>query len=804
MGHLDISNIIWGWIVFLWLLYLHSKIAYLEREIESLKPKEELKDIAPIPKEIKEPSKEPLDYKKSKEKRQKAKSAFNLELIINKIFGGNVLVRIGGVILFFGLIFLAKYMAKHSNLSISSKLIVVGLIGLILTLFGYKLRDKKGSYGEVLEGIGVATLYLDIFVATKFYNLIAIKSAFLAMVAVVIFSTIITLIQGSKTLAIFSIIGGFLVPILIDFNSINFIFGYYLILDIAIFFISWFYSWRLLNILGFIFTYLIATAWGVLRYEPIYFNQVAIYWISFYLLYLAIGILNSYKEGFKLNGYLDITLIFGLPFVGFSIWLVLVKDIDNGALYSSLALGSLYLVLAISLSKTERLKLLAKAFIFLSAIFFTLSIIFHFSYRVGSSIWAIEGASLIYLGLRKDLPFIRVSGEILLLISAILGLKYIECHQIYQVTAPLITVISLFFSAMALSKRGLDIISVRAYLLFGAIYWFISLANPLNTLGVSWHFVYLSALVLGSFILLVIDKLFSWEKIVKIQSYYFFLAIILFILDHLSQYGVNHPFANGGEIYFTLIAIWGILLLFIYRDNLPHKEAITILWIWYINLILALEGYYFGSSYEESLLLALSPILFSSILLLKRFSLDYIQVALIGLNLALILGFFGLSQYKGEIGYVAPILNIIDSIQILIVAINFIYLKRVSSPIIRAISYLMALVLPALILARATYHLFGIKWSVEAIFNSAIFQSSLSLTYSLIAIALMVSSIRFKKRSFWIAGFSLLIAVVIKLLFIDLSSIKALYRVITFMGVGGMLLLIGYLAPLPPSSSSKS
>ena len=48
-------------------------------------------------------------------------------------------------------------------------------------------------------------------------------------------------------------------------------------------------------------------------------------------------------------------------------------------------------------------------------------------------------------------------------------------------------------------------------------------------------------------------------------------------------------------------------------------------------------------------------------------------------------------------------------------------------------------------------------------------------------------------------GAGLLAIVVGKLFLIDLAALSGLPRVVAFLGVGALLLLIGYLAPLPPA-----
>ena len=46
--------------------------------------------------------------------------------------------------------------------------------------------------------------------------------------------------------------------------------------------------------------------------------------------------------------------------------------------------------------------------------------------------------------------------------------------------------------------------------------------------------------------------------------------------------------------------------------------------------------------------------------------------------------------------------------------------------------------------------------------------------------------------------------VVGKLFLVDLSNWSGLTRVVSFLGVGGLMLVIGYLAPMPPAAREPS
>ena len=65
---------------------------------------------------------------------------------------------------------------------------------------------------------------------------------------------------------------------------------------------------------------------------------------------------------------------------------------------------------------------------------------------------------------------------------------------------------------------------------------------------------------------------------------------------------------------------------------------------------------------------------------------------------------------------------------------------------------------------------------------------------------MMVWATRRASRIFWFIGGALLAATVVKLFLFDLSHVTGIERIVSFIGIGLMLLLIGYFSPLPPKA----
>ena len=80
----------------------------------------------------------------------------------------------------------------------------------------------------------------------------------------------------------------------------------------------------------------------------------------------------------------------------------------------------------------------------------------------------------------------------------------------------------------------------------------------------------------------------------------------------------------------------------------------------------------------------------------------------------------------------------------------------------------------------------------------------LSLVWSVTALLLMRFATRKQERKLWIAGAVLLGVVVAKLFLVDLSNVGGVERIVSFLGVGALMVGIGYLAPYPSTRGDET
>jgi uncharacterized membrane protein len=104
-------------------------------------------------------------------------------------------------------------------------------------------------------------------------------------------------------------------------------------------------------------------------------------------------------------------------------------------------------------------------------------------------------------------------------------------------------------------------------------------------------------------------------------------------------------------------------------------------------------------------------------------------------------------------------------------------------------------------LPRTLHHWIGVPYQLDEMSHSMLVQASVSVFWTVCALAMMIWATRRASRLFWFIGGGLLAVTVVKLFLFDLSHVTGIERIVSFIGIGLMLLLIGYFSPLPPKAA---
>src|SRR5690606_40904750 len=240
--------------------------------------------------------------------------------------------------------------------------------------------------------------------------------------------------------------------------------------------IAWVKSWRALNLLGFVFTWGIGIAWGVLAYTPESRDSTQPFLVLFFAFHLLLPILYARRRPPSRRDLIDGCLLFGTPLIAFSLQAGLMDGARMPLAYCALGLSALYALLAWLLRRREGYVLLSQAHALLAVGFATLSVPLALSAQATASVFALEGAALVWLGLRQGRTLPQLAGAGLQLAAAVAYALGADAMTDLQPLANpafmgmLLIALSGFASAWACRAAG-EVRIALAYYLWGLAWW---------------------------------------------------------------------------------------------------------------------------------------------------------------------------------------------------------------------------------------------------------------------------------------------------------------------------------------------
>lgn len=764
--------------------------------------------------------------------------------------GTNLMLKVGLIVLFFGVAFLLKYAAQQNLLPIEFRLMGGALLGIALLILGWRLRAAYLNYGLGLQGGGIGILYLVVFASSKIYSLLPLGLALGIMIGLVLLSTVLAVIQDGSGLAIFGAIGGFLAPVLLSSGEGSHVvlFSYYGLLNVTILTISWYKAWRLLNLVGFFFTFGIATLWGSRGYQPEHFSTTEPFLILYFLFYVIISILFAYKQAPRLKGFIDGPLVFGLPLVVSGLQYSLVKDFQYGMALSCCGLGFFYLLVATLLWKKigKGMRLLCEAFLALGVVFASLAIPLGFDSNWSTATWALEGGAMVWIGVRQQRQLARIFGIVLQLAAAWMFLDSV----FYPYT-----------NYAFLNRHFLGCICIGAASLFSSYHlglqqsvlkrWESSSVIPLLVWGMIWiyygglretqhSYVHLNpdnVLLMFScaitIVFTILARIVSWKNLAVAQLVYLPAMYVCLI------WGINltptqpHLFTGWGWLAW-LLALLSQYRLMHHLDPIWPKNWAGITHCATLWLVLVLGSYELSWLAQHQFLLEkawgyLSWGLLPSaaiVLLLRgghllswpvdKWRKYYLGLCIWGLviwlSCWLVAGLL-LDGNPAPLPYI-PLVNPLEMAQLFgLVTLSFWVLccdrERSFLPnqvtdqhVIWGVSLLVFFSLHGVI-ARSTHVYGNVPYFLPDMFDSVVFQAAVAGLWSFLALGATIWATKKSNRIVWCCGAFLLGMVVLKLFLIDLSGTGTIARIVSFLLVGCLMLVIGYFSPIPPRAREQ-
>lgn len=763
------------------------------------------------------------------------------------LFGGNTIAKAGIGILFVGLAFLAKYASDQFTLPVELRLAGIGAVAIVLLVLGWRLRDKRPGYAQALQGGAVAVLYLTLFVAFKFYGVLSVGPVFALMVLVAALSAALAVLQNAQALAVIGVLGGFATPLLVSTGSGNQValFSYYLVLDLGIAAVAWFRTWRVLNVIGFAFTFCVATAWGLWSYSPVHYASSQGFLIAFFLLFNAVLLMPARRllagsgEAPRHERWVNGSLLFGLPVVSFALQHGLVRHLDYGTAISALVLAAFYVGMATRLKRHPQLAVTFDASIAIAVVFLTLVIPFALDARSTAGAWALEGAGLVWLGLRQGRRLPRAFGYALLLLAsgslvlatlmhgaptAVFNALFMNALLVAAGALAAAYVVQRAAAAPVLPLRGEHaaeplLIGLGLVWLLAAVRFQVERFVPAPYELSGW-LVGLSAVALG---LTALSQRLAWPRLaLPLMGY----AALLAWAVAAGTWMLDSPAGGGGWWAWPLALATQAVVLWFAAPRWPAlvQRLVHTLGVLVLAALGALQGRAITGGWGDAasawpwlgwfavpaLLLFLLP----RPALATRWPLSAAPAAYQGLAAAVIAGGLlvwtllanALSNGSAQPLPHLPLLNPLDlGIAAALLAAVLWFRSEPAQGLRAAVGPQIPLALLGTggfvwlnaMLVRGFHHHGGVPYRFEAWTRSLPVQTGITLLWTATALVLMWLAARRALRLPWMLGAALLAAVVLKLLLVDLSASGTVTRIVSFIGVGVLMLVIAYVAPLP-------
>ena len=743
----------------------------------------------------------------------------------------NVPVKAGVVVVLFGVAFFINYAIDRQLFSFPmwARLSGVALFGAAMLAVGWRLRKTRQVYALSLQGGGLGILYLTTYAAFEFYGLVPATVAFAAMVVVTVATGVLALVQDSRALVVLGVAGGFLAPLLAatETGSHVQLFSYYAVLNAAILSIAWFKAWRPLNLLGFAFTFVMGSLWGYQGYRPEHFATTEPFLILFVLMYVGIAVLFALRRPPNLRGFVDSALVFGTPLVGFTLQTRIVES-EAGLAWTAGGLTALYALLAGALWRIKDLRLLAMSFCGLALLFLAVAFPLALDDRWTTAAWAIQAATLAWFGVRNGARVLMFAGASLHVAAVAAHIRAVWFEGVSErvfsgdflagiVLALTAWMIAWSFDHSRMAPR-MQVVWAYLALAWGMVWWYwagglgISEFVDESTRSAWLGFVAVSAIgaMLGS-------RAVRWRRLDAVG-----LVLLPAMVVHLPfGFGVvaeQHPLGSLGWLAWPCAL--GVQYAFLRYREAGYPELTPFLHVgtyWILAFLIASEarwlvGLVADGDWPLVAAVVAAAVLASASGVARRnlpwpvdthwraYSSGGTRVVSIAAAVVVVAASLRSDGSAAPIPYL-PLLNPL-TIGAAVAGVSVWFslgpeVRRREMRLVGPLFCLVGLVLLSMEVARGVHHFAGVPFTAAALAGSAIFQAGLSLVWGIAGLAGMVVGAVRERRTVWIGGAVVMGIVIVKLFVVELGNVGTLSRVVSFLGVGLLLLVVGYFAPVP-------
>ncbi|MDR1191289.1 MAG: DUF2339 domain-containing protein [Verrucomicrobiales bacterium] len=335
--------------------------------------------------------------------------------------GQKWLLFAGITITVLGVGYLLNLAFQENWISPVGRVIMAYLFGGAFMGAGEWFRRKGGNllrFGLPLIGCGVVILYFSSFAAYQIYGLIGQGTAFGLMALITAFTGILSLKYDSRALAVVGLVGGFITPLLLGTGTNNYLtlFTYLTILNLGVAWLSFHKRWSLLNILGFVFTWLLFSGWFFRWYADSMFWPAIIFLNVFFAIYALVPYAYYFRHQARAQtGGLSLGIANSFIAFGYAFGMIKGHTDYPAASIISLLYAGVFFAMArhLHLRQPENQRSLVMT-LAMGLLFLTITVPILFSGHWLTIFWMAEGAIVLWAALRLDSAKLRWTAMLLL------------------------------------------------------------------------------------------------------------------------------------------------------------------------------------------------------------------------------------------------------------------------------------------------------------------------------------------------------------------------------------------------------
>ncbi|MDX1383371.1 MAG: DUF2339 domain-containing protein, partial [Thermoanaerobaculia bacterium] len=343
------------------------------------------------------------------------------DLDLEALIAGRWLNRIGILVLLLGVAFFLRFAFENDWVGPRGR-VAIGLVGgASLLVYAHWLAGRGMRYfAEGIVALGVGALYLSVYAAWSFYDLIPQPLAFAALALVTTTVIAISVRQDSQRIAVLALAAGFLTPGLLSTGSDAqaVLFGYLALLGVGLLAIAYLRGFRTLGPASLIATVAYFAAWFERFYRPDRLVSTLAFGTLFFVIYFALP-LARLRSLERLHPEESFVLVANLGAYVFLLERTLYTDHRWTLTAAVLVLGGLHLAVASRLGAAgdERRRGMRLLFAGLALTLATIALPVRLSGDWLLLALSVEAAVLVATGLRIASGWMRLAGAVLFAIA---------------------------------------------------------------------------------------------------------------------------------------------------------------------------------------------------------------------------------------------------------------------------------------------------------------------------------------------------------------------------------------------------